>query len=46
VAVDELIAEGRAAIRRGGAAAAREAFAAAMTDAPTGAVLEGVGRVA
>src|SRR5690349_12052662 len=46
VPVDELVAEGRAAIRRGDAAAAREAFAGAMTDAPSGAVLEGSGHVA
>jgi DNA-binding NarL/FixJ family response regulator len=46
VPVEELVAEGRAAIRRGDAAGAREAFTAAMTDAPTGAVLEGVGHVA
>jgi DNA-binding CsgD family transcriptional regulator len=44
--VDELVAEGRAAIRRGDAGAARAAFSDAMTQAATGAVLEGAGHVA
>ncbi len=40
----ELVAEGAAALRRGDAAAARCAFASALSDGPSGEVLEGLAR--
>jgi DNA-binding CsgD family transcriptional regulator len=46
VTVEDLVAEGRAAVRRGDAPAARAAFARALAEAQTGVVLEGVAQAA